>query len=83
MLAFDKDWHGFARVEVMSPERDLRRAAARFFAALHELDGAGVLAIVAEPVPEEGLGVAIMDRLRRAASGRAGLDEERVWISRP
>jgi L-threonylcarbamoyladenylate synthase len=46
------------------------------------LDEAGLAAIVAEPIPEEGLGVAIMDRLRRAASGEARLDQTHVWLSR-
>jgi len=81
-LAFREEWSGFGRVEVLSPAGDLVEAAARFFAALHALDGAGLAAIVAEPVPEEGLGVAIMDRLRRASSGRAHLGEEQVWRGR-
>jgi L-threonylcarbamoyladenylate synthase len=57
-------------------------AAANFFSLLRKLDKMGLSAIVAEPVPEEGLGLAIMDRLRRASSGRARLDETKVWISR-
>lgn len=77
-LAFQGEWSGFGRVEVLSPQGDLVEAAARFFSALHRLDRAGLAAIVAEPVPEAGLGVAIMDRLRRAASGRAYLSEEQV-----
>ncbi|MFI7430382.1 L-threonylcarbamoyladenylate synthase [Micromonospora sp. NPDC049836] len=59
------DW---AAVEVLSPEGDLTVAAARLFDALHRLDAAGVTEIVAEPVPEVGLGRAINDRLRRAAA---------------
>lgn len=43
-------------------------AAVRFFFALRELDKLGVDEIIAEPVPERSVGVAIMDRLRRAAS---------------
>ncbi len=82
ILAFRGEWHGFGRVEVLSRSGDLREAAANLFAALHELDRAGLSAIVAEPVPEEGLGVAIMDRLRRAAAGRARVDESSVWIRR-
>jgi L-threonylcarbamoyladenylate synthase len=82
LLAFHDGWYGFGRVEVLSQGGDLREAAARFFAALHRLDGANLAAIVAEPVPEEGLGRAIMDRLRRASSGRARLAEDKVWISR-
>jgi L-threonylcarbamoyladenylate synthase len=38
------------------------------FFVMRKLDEAGVDAIVAEPVSETGLGVAIMDRLRRAAT---------------
>ncbi len=44
--------------------------AAHLFDALHRLDAAGLDRIVAQPVPEVGLGRAIMDRLRRAT--RAG-----------
>jgi len=58
----------FQAVEVLSPTGDLREAAARLFDCLHRLDGAGLDVIYAEPVPEVGLGRAIMDRLRRAAA---------------
>ena len=61
----DGDW---AAVEVLSPAGDLTAAAARLFDALHRLDAAGVTEIVAEPVPDEGVGRAINDRLRRAAA---------------
>jgi len=61
----------FAAVEILSPAGDLREAAANLFAALRRLDAAGAEWIVAEPVPEAGLGVAIMDRLRRAAERTA------------
>jgi len=60
----------YARVEVLSPRGDLREAAARLFSCLHDLDGAGLSRIVAEPVPSEGLGVAILDRLGRAQAKR-------------
>ena len=51
----------------LSASGDLVEAAANLFAMLHELDqpGAGTIAIMA--IPEEGLGLAINDRLRRAA----------------
>ena len=58
----------FARVETLSPGGDLREAAARLFSCLHELDSSGLRVIFAEEVPEEGLGRAIMNRLRRAES---------------
>ena len=59
----------FAAMEILSPSGDLREAAARLFACLHRLDAAGLEGILAEAVPEEGLGAAIMDRLRKAAAG--------------
>lgn len=58
---------GFGRVEVLSATGDLREAAATLFAKMRRLDEAELDAIFAEPVPEQGLGIAIMDRLRRAA----------------
>lgn len=59
----------FESVEVLSDSGDLRQAAARLFSAMRRLDEAGLDVIVAESVPELGLGVAIMDRLRKAAHG--------------
>jgi L-threonylcarbamoyladenylate synthase len=57
----------FAAVEVLDPDGDLIGVAARLFEALHALRAAGLSRIVAEPVPDIGLGRAVMDRLRRAA----------------
>lgn len=62
----------YKAVEVLSPTGDLREAAANLFACLHRLDEAGMDIILAEPVPEVGLGRAIMDRLRKA-SGKGAL----------
>jgi L-threonylcarbamoyladenylate synthase len=42
----------------------------RLFAALRRLDALGLRRIDAEPCDEEGLGRAIMDRLRRCAAPR-------------
>lgn len=61
---------GFVAVEVLSAVGDLREAAANLFAALHRLDAMQLDLIVAELVPEVGLGLAINDRLRRAAQKR-------------
>ena len=47
---------------------DLGAYARDLFAALRELDSTGVEGIFVEAVPREGLGLTIMDRLRRAAS---------------
>ena len=57
-----------AACEVLSPSGDLREAAAGFFAALRRLDAQQLDLLVAESFPEEGLGRALNDRLRRAAA---------------
>ena len=62
--------HDFAAVELLSATGDLREAAATLFAKMRRLDESGVDLIVAEAVPETGLGIAIMDRLRKAAAAR-------------
>ncbi len=81
-LGFREAKHGFRYGEALSEKGDLREAAAKFFAALRRLDSMGFSAIVAEPVPEEGLGVAIMDRLKRASQGIARLNQGDVWVKR-
>ena len=70
LLAFTNspDDADLAAVEILSPTGDLREAAATLFAKLRRLDAAGLDLILAEPVPEHGLGIAIMDRLRKAAA---------------
>lgn len=56
----------------LSTSGDLDEAAARLFAALRAMDAhAAGRRIAVAPVPETGLGVAINDRLRRAAAPRA------------
>jgi L-threonylcarbamoyladenylate synthase len=60
----------FALVRSLSEAFDLREAAARLFATLREMETAGVDRIYVEPLPEVGLGRAIMNRLRRAAAPR-------------
>ncbi|HEY1583178.1 MAG TPA: L-threonylcarbamoyladenylate synthase [Chthoniobacterales bacterium] len=57
----------FVESRRLSTTNDLREAGANFFRQLRELDHAGLDLIVAESLPEQGLGMAIMDRLRRAA----------------
>jgi L-threonylcarbamoyladenylate synthase len=53
---------------ILSSSGDLHEAARNFFSALRKLDQSGAEIIVAEFVPENGLGRAINDRLRRASS---------------
>ncbi|MCB9524624.1 MAG: threonylcarbamoyl-AMP synthase [Myxococcales bacterium] len=56
---------------VLSEAGDDRQAAVRLFAHLRTLDGGGHQRIVAEPVPLEGLGAAVADRLLKASVGQA------------
>ncbi|KAA0972457.1 threonylcarbamoyl-AMP synthase [Aureimonas fodinaquatilis] len=58
---------GFAN---LSPTGDLVEAAANLFAVLAAFDAPGIHTIAVAPVPEHGLGLAINDRLRRAAAPR-------------
>ena len=60
----------FPVVRSLSETRDLRIAAQRLFGLLREIDQLNVERIYIEPVPEVGLGKAIMDRVRRAVAPR-------------
>ena len=53
----------------LSESGDLHEAAANLFRMLHELDRPEHAGIAAMDIPETGIGIAINDRLRRAASG--------------
>ena len=72
--ARDGEWLiGFGRIvgdENLSPSGDLEEAAARLFDALHRADRQSLPRIAVAPVPATGIGVAINDRLRRAAAPR-------------
>jgi L-threonylcarbamoyladenylate synthase len=59
-----------ACVRNLSERSDLIEAAANLFSHLRALDGAGASAIAVMPIPQEGLGEAINDRLARAAAPR-------------
>jgi L-threonylcarbamoyladenylate synthase len=48
----------------------MHEAARNLFAAMHALDASDVQLILAEVFPEQGLGVAINDRLKRASVRR-------------
>ncbi|MGE0565972.1 MAG: L-threonylcarbamoyladenylate synthase [Pseudolabrys sp.] len=54
----------------LSPAGDLIEAAANLFSHLRALDAAGARAIAVMPIPHDGLGEAINDRLERAAAPR-------------
>jgi L-threonylcarbamoyladenylate synthase len=68
LLAFGRDVPDHAGPMInLSASGDLTEAAANLFAALRSLDAAGATAIAVMPIPDDGLGEAINDRLRRAA----------------
>lgn len=64
--------HSFGDLETanLSPDSDLCEAAANLFDLLHRLDNPAHAGIAVMPIPDTGLGLAINDRLRRAARGR-------------
>ncbi|MEN3048340.1 MAG: L-threonylcarbamoyladenylate synthase [Candidatus Caldarchaeales archaeon] len=53
----------------LGPSSDLRAVAKSLFSSIRELDETGVDVIIAEGVEERGLGLAIMNRLRKASGG--------------
>lgn len=55
----------------LSPAADLREAAANLYHHIKELDATGAEIICVEPIPATGIGVAINDRLGRAAAPRS------------
>lgn len=71
LLAFgDRAPQTTGPVANLSPCGDLVEAAANLFAYLRDLDQSGAATIAVMPIPEQGLGEAINDRLRRAAAPR-------------
>jgi L-threonylcarbamoyladenylate synthase len=69
LLAFGPDSPSGARETLyLSKSGDVQEAAANLFAMLRALDRAEFTAIAVMPIPEQGLGRAINDRLRRAAT---------------
>jgi L-threonylcarbamoyladenylate synthase len=63
----DRRFLKFAAIRQLSELQDLREAAANLFHDLRELDALDLDLIVAERVPDQGLGTAINDRLQRAS----------------
>ncbi|RCK44679.1 L-threonylcarbamoyladenylate synthase [Thalassospira profundimaris] len=72
LLAFgDCNTRGFDAVLWLSRTGDDREAAANLFAKLHEADQKRFDGIAIAPIPDSGLGLAINDRMKRAAAPRA------------
>jgi L-threonylcarbamoyladenylate synthase len=55
-------------IKNLSPSKNYQEAAAHLFSFLRELDDSEIDLIICELLPEQGLGLAINDRLRRAAA---------------
>ena len=70
LLAFGPNALDGAYTLNLSPSGDLIEAAANLFAYLRVLDASGARGIAVMPIPNEGLGEAINDRLARAAAPR-------------
>jgi L-threonylcarbamoyladenylate synthase len=58
---------GFDKVLEMAPGGDLKKYAVRMFSVIHDLQLRNIDFILVEDLPEEGVGIAIMDRLRKAS----------------
>ncbi|RWA75176.1 MAG: threonylcarbamoyl-AMP synthase [Mesorhizobium sp.] len=74
LLAFGRHraegWQDAVAVRNLSEAGDLREAATNLFAYMQALDRSGAATIAVEPIPFDGLGEAINDRLARAAAPR-------------
>ena len=70
----------FLIVRSLSETRDLRIAAQRLFSLLREMDRLNIQQIYIEPVPEIGLGKAIMNRIRRASAPRQNPEDELTGV---
>ncbi|MBU4312613.1 MAG: threonylcarbamoyl-AMP synthase, partial [Candidatus Omnitrophica bacterium] len=66
----NKDKYDGFNVKPLGPGDDLTICAANLFSVLRNFDKEGVDIIIAESVKEEGLGLAIIDRLRKAAGSK-------------
>lgn len=70
LITFGPDLRQGPNVINLSESGDLIEAAASLFAALLAADRPGIAGIAVAPIPDDGIGVAINDRLRRAAAPR-------------
>jgi L-threonylcarbamoyladenylate synthase len=70
LLAFGKPLFGAAIIENLSKTGNLEEAAANLFRMLRSLDSKKPKTIAVMKIPNHGLGIAINDRLQRAAAPR-------------
>jgi L-threonylcarbamoyladenylate synthase len=70
MMATGYALRGVVRVEVLGPRSRPEEIASRIFSALRSCDQAGAQVILMEAIPLSGIGLAVMNRLYRAAANR-------------
>ena len=70
MLGFGPEAEACGATLNLSLQADVKEAAVNLFAMLHRLDQPDTFGIAVMPIPMRGLGVAINDRLARAAAPR-------------
>jgi L-threonylcarbamoyladenylate synthase len=66
VISFDQHYEVAASL-ALSESRDLNEAARNFFSMMREMDKMDIDVVITEFLPEEGLGRAINDKIRRAA----------------
>ena len=68
LLAFGKPLEGAVTTINLSEQGDIAEASSHLFAALRDMDAKGATHIAVMPIPNEGIGEALNDRLQRAAA---------------
>lgn len=71
LLAFGEPLEGTQITQNLSATENLQEAAANLFRMMRMLDASAAEAIAVMPIPDEGLGIAINDRLKRAAAPKS------------
>lgn len=64
---YNENTYGYKVVELLTKNQNLKEAAVNLFSALHRLEDSDVEYIIADQIPEDGIGVAIMDKLKKAS----------------
>jgi len=63
-------------VKILGPEEDFKICASRLFSTLREFDSESMDIIIAESIVEKGLGLAIMNRLRKASGPDSAVKDQ-------
>ncbi len=71
MLMNESEVHFAGPVELLSPRGTLSEVSRNLYAAMHRLDALGLRLIAVQRAPNQGLGRALNNRLKKASAGRA------------